>query len=174
MAGYKGRMLGAEMNRQRRLQAISEADTWGRQEIGRISKRDRYLLGIGLYWGEGAKSRTDPATVTNSDPAIILFVMQWMQECLSVDKREFRPYIYISQAHKHREKIILRFWSKILKISREHFHIVFLKRRPKKFYENHDSYYGVCALRVRKGARLKYRILGLIRACKEDAGVVQW
>ena len=172
-AGHKGRLLGADVNRQKRLQAIGEADVWGREKISTLSERDRYMLGLGLYWGEGAKSRTDPATVTNSDPAIVLFAKQWMEECLGVGKEEFRPYIYISRGHQYREKEILKFWSKLLKIPEIQLHRVILKGKPKKFYENHDSYYGVCALRVRRGTILKYRILGLIKACKDAAGVVQ-
>lgn len=160
-------MLGAEVNRQKRLKAISESDVRGKEEIGRLSKRDKHLLGIGLYWGEGAKSRTDPATISNSDPTLVLFAMRWMRECLDVGIEEFRPYIYISHIHRHREKRILSFWSELLGIDIEVFHAVFLKGRPKRFYENHDSYYGVCALRVRRGTRLKYRILGLIGACKD-------
>ena len=172
-AGHRGRMIGAEINHQKRLNAIYDAEQWGKSSVGSLSNRDKYLLGIGLYWGEGAKSRTDTATITNSDPSIIVFSMRWMQDCFSLTKKDFNPYIYISESHMHRRQDIVHFWSKALKLPQSQFHIVFLKGRTKKVYENHNSYYGVCALRVRKGTNLKYRILGLIKACKENVGVAQ-
>ncbi len=172
-AGHRGRMIGAEINRQKRLNAISDAEQWGKKSVGNLSSRDKYLLGIGLYWGEGAKSRTDTAAITNSDSSVIVFSMRWMQDCFSLTNKDFNPYIYISEIHTHRKQDIVRFWSRTLKLPQSQFHTVFLKGRSKKVYENHNSYYGVCALRVRKGTNLKYRILGLIKACKENVGVAQ-
>jgi len=89
----------------------------------------------------------------------------WFLE-LGVSKGDFRPYISITTDHRPREREILKYWSKTLAIPREQFGaVVYLPVRHKKVYENHDLYYGSVALRVRKSTRLKYRILGLIKAC---------
>src|SRR3989344_9469705 len=88
-------------------------------------------------------------------------------------ERGFRPYVYISESHAGRRGVVLAFWSRLLEVPVPRLKFILLKGRPKKVYENHESYYGVCALRVRKGTNLKYRILGLIKACKEHAGVAQ-
>ena|SRR3989338_333236 len=173
-AGLRGRIKGAETNRQKRLTQIAQYEKEATDVVDVLSLRDTLMLGLGLYWGEGVKSRSGQASLVNSDPATILFAMKWFQECLGVPKEDFRPYIYISEIHRGREEKIIKFWSKYLGLPRVYFHdIIFIKGRPKKVYENHNSYYGVVALRVRRGTGLKYRILGLLKACKEDVGVAQ-
>lgn len=172
--GHAGRLIGSEMNHQKKLKSISEAHTEAIQRIKALSTRDILMLGIGLYWGEGVKASASATAMVNSDPAIILFAKRWFEECLGVESERFSPYIYISDIHRPRSKKIIRFWASHLGLPIEQFHeIVFLATKRKKLYENHDSYYGVLALRVSKGTYLKYRILGLIDACKRSVGVAQ-
>jgi len=165
--GNVGRLKGAYINKQKRLNAIEKHNSFGKAEIGKLSNRDLMLLGVGLYWGEGSKGdRGSPTIMVNSDPNVILMAMRWFQEILGVENKEFRPYIYISEIHKSRENKIMNYWIRTLKIPKKQFlHIIFLKGRPKKKYENYNSYYGILALRVRRSSDLKYRILGLIAAC---------
>lgn len=172
-AGYKGRMLGAEMNKKKRLENMAAQEAIAKKMIGTLTHRDSLMLGVALYWGEGTKGLNSTTAITNSDPETVLFTRDWFEQ-LGVARNEFQPYIFISEIHKNRGKVILRFWSHFLDIPKQQFaKIVFLKGRPKKIYENHNSYYGVLALRVRRGKTLKYRILGLINACKNNAGVAQ-
>ncbi len=172
-AGNKGRMIGAEMNKQKRLLNIDTQEKIARKLIGRLTRRDKLMLGIALYWGEGIKAPGGATAIVNSDPDAILFARNWFEQ-LGVTRDMFRPYIFISEIHKSRESVIVSFWSALLSIPKGQFaKVVFLKGRPKKIYENHNSYYGVLTLRIRKGTTLKYRVLGLIQACKEEAGVAQ-
>jgi len=168
-AGDAGRIIGAQMNKEKRLSAIRTHTIEGKKKIGSLSKRDLLMLGVGLYWGEGVKSRNGTASLVNSDPAVLLVGKQWFEKCLCVKNTEFNPYVYISETHKGREEDILIYWSNYLDIPKCQFHkVIFLKNRPKKIYENHNSYYGVVSLRIRKGTDLKYQILGLIGGCTKD------
>ena len=164
-AGHKGRIKGAAMNKHKRLKAIKKHELVGVTEIGLLSKRDMLMLGIGLYWGEGVKSRTGTAALVNSDPSLLIIGKKWFNQCLGVLDTDFRPYIYVSEHHKKRSSNILSFWSKKLDLPSSSFKIIFLKNRPKKLYQNHNEYYGVLQLRVKKSTDLKYRIQGLIEAC---------
>lgn len=102
----------------------------------------------------------------NSDPELVKVGVAWFR-ALGVSVQDFRPCIFISESHRSREKSIISFWSKQLGIPCAQFHdVIFLKGRRKKVYENHNSYYGILALRVRKSTTLKYKILGLIKACQ--------
>ena len=168
-AGNSGRQRGADMNRQKRNVAISVANKDGDDMIGKISNRDLLMLGIGLYWGEGVKSRSSATALVNSDPDIIILGKQWMEKCLGVRSDSFSPYLYINEAHSYRTTEILRFWISKLEIPIEQFHTPFIvKHDNKKQYENPENYYGVLSLRVKKGTNLKYRIKGLIRACSPN------
>lgn len=163
-AGNYGRMLGAESNRKKKQENIALQEKIARESLGNLTDRDKMMLGIGLYWGEGAKSYN--TAIVNSDPDLILFACEWFEQ-LGVERGSFNPYIFISETHRGREDEIRKFWSNYLSLPLEQFRkVVFLKGRPKKVYENHDSYYGILALRIRRGTTLRYRILGLIKACK--------
>ena len=164
-AGAHGRNIGAQINRQKRLDVISGYQQAGKEKIGKLSNKELLLLGIGLYWGEGVKSRSGMAAIVNSDPTLILVAKKWFESCLGVVSHDFKPYIYISTHHHKRKDMILQFWSTELDIPLDHFKISLLKNRPKKIYENHDTYFGVLHLRVQKSSDLKYEIMGLIDAC---------
>jgi len=166
-AGYVGRVRGANVNKQKRLDTIDNLQAVARKEIATLSKRDLLLLGIGLYWGEGLKSRSGGASLINSDPELLLLGKRWFEECLDVNPADFRPYVYISESHKTRASEVMLYWSTLLNIPPEHFKGPFYTtQKNKKQFENHNSYFGVLALRVQKSTHLKYRIQGLISACK--------
>lgn len=161
----KGRLIGAAMNRKKKLDAIALAREGGKRSIKKLSHYERMLVGLGLYWGEGVKADKSHLSIVNSDPHLIKFMHTWFREVFKVDKSAFSPRVFINHVHRSRERQILTFWSELLGIPSKQFgRTVFLNINSKKVYENHNSYYGVLALRVRKGTALKYRILGLIEA----------
>lgn len=167
-AGHKGRIIGAEVNRQKKEQNVAYQKSLAQKQIGTLSKRDKLMLGIGLYWGEGTKLGSGGVSLVNSDPDLVLSMKYWF-ESLGVQSSDFRPYIFISEVHKNRSIQIIDFWSKYLGIPKNQFHdVIFLKGRPKKVYENNNSYYGILALRVRKSTSLKYKVLGLIESCSKQ------
>ena len=166
-AGHAGRVKGAQRNKDIRLQTIEQYRQTARGVVKTMSQRELLLFGVALYWGEGAKSKSDPASIINSDPDVLVLSKQWFRVCFSVPDSEFRPYVYISAQHKDRSETILKYWSKLLHIPKNQFKIITLNNRPQKKYDNHDTYFGVVALRVRRSANLKYQILGLIDACKK-------
>lgn len=163
-AGNVGRQKGAEMNRAKRTISLAEADVYASKHIKKISNNDLFFLGLGLYWGEGIKSRSGPAAVVNSDPRVLRVAVRWFCECLGVDRTDIRPYIYISRQHEFRENIIVDYWVQQLSVSRNQFlSPIYISQKPTIKYENHDSYYGVVALRIRRSATLKYKIVALIK-----------
>lgn len=171
----KGSFLGAATNQRRKLERIAFLRKKGTEDIGVFTSRDMLMVGLGLYWGEGYKAYKGGASLINSDPRIIAFMYQWFREVLQLGPQLFRPQIFINSIHRPRAKKILRFWAHLLKLPESQFRrIVFLKVKNKKVYENYDSYYGVLALRLRNGTDHKYRILGLIDAIANNAGVAQW
>lgn len=172
-AGNKGRMIGAEKNRQKRLASIAAQEVRARTVVGALTERDRLMLGIALYWGEGVKARSGSVAIVNSDQCVIAFAKRWFRQ-LGVEDSRFRPRIFISESHRSRESALIEFWADVLGLPKNRFgRTIYLKKRRAKVYENHDSYYGVLALRVLRGTALKYHIIGLIKACKESAGVAQ-
>lgn len=164
-AGHAGRMKGAQMNHERKQARISFHREAGAKEIISLSPRDALVAGIALYWAEG--SRKSRLAFVNSEPEMIVLMSWWFEKIMGVRKNEFMPRIFINDIHRPRIGKVLNFWSDLLRLPRSQFgNPVFLKKRPRKIYENYDSYYGVLSLGVRRSGELKYRVLGLIEALK--------
>lgn len=164
-SGHKGRMLGAEMNRRKKADAIAFFQKSGKKDIVSLSEKEFFVAGVALYWAEGAKASQTRLAFVNSDPRLIRFMYRWFRSCMCVSPDEFAPRIFVNEIHRKREKKLVEFWSSLLQLPQEQFgNVVFLKMKQKKVYENHDSYFGVLSLGIAKSTHLKYRILGLIEA----------
>jgi hypothetical protein len=162
-SGAVGRQKGADTNKLKKKLAVESAREYASKSISCISREELFYLGLGIYWGEGVKSRSGQSGVVNSDARILKVAIRWYEECFGVSKELLRPYVYISESHRYREKVIMDYWVRSLCLKREQFKSpIYLKGRPKEKYENHDSYYGVVSLRVPKSTNLKYRILALL------------
>lgn len=162
---YAGRIKGALTNRRKKEERIAFYKEAGRREIMDISSRELLLIGVALYWAEG--SRKSKFAFTNSEPDMILLMAYWLERVLGVKKDEFMPRIFINAIHESRIGKVIEFWSRLLGVPATQFgNPVLLKGRPRKVYDNHESYFGVLALGVRRSGELKYRVLGLIDALK--------
>jgi len=167
-ARLKGQLIGAEINKRKKIEVIEFYKKQGVERIGLITKRDLLVIGTSLYWAEGSKKDGKLAFV-NSDPFMILLMCRWFREIQKVSKEDFMPRIFINEMHRPRAAKILSFWSKLLKLPMTQFgNITFLKMRQKKTYSNYDKYYGILSLRVRNSSRLKYQLLGLINGVVEN------
>lgn len=163
-SGYAGRMKGATMHKQRRLDTIRHYQISGHKDIGRLSKRDLFLLGLGIYAGEGYKYG-NRAGIANSDPAIICIMMRWFREICDVREHEFSCEVGINQSHKDRVRSVVRYWSELTHVPTINFMKTSLKKvTNKKVYENKENYFGVLAIRIRKSANLEYKILGWLHS----------
>lgn len=165
-AGHRGRIIGAQRNREKKREQIEFYKKLGKQDIGRLTKRDWLIAGAALYWAEGSKKSR--FAFTNSEPQMIKFISRWLKKVLGIRKNEFMPRIFINAIHAPRIRKVIRFWSQLLQVPTYQFgKPVLLRDRPKKIYENYDSYYGVLALGVRNSNKFKYRVLGLIDAIRD-------
>ena len=170
--GHRGRMIGAQMNKEKRLQRIEVARIEAEREIAELSKGELFYLGLGIYWGEGTKAENTALAVTNSDYRIIQIMIRWFTECFGVLMNDLSPRVFISNTHEDREEKIFEFWVEKLGIPREQFKKMIFLEKGKKIYENREVYYGVLTLHVARGADLRYKILAFLNRLAEVGGNV--
>lgn len=162
--GYAGRMKGARMQYNRRLEKIERFKKEGIREVGGLSDRDLLMIGVAFYWGEGSKKRRS-LTFSNSDPEAIKIMLGFLKRIFKVKNNEISLYVGINKIHKNRVEKVENYWSGITKIPREQFTKVSLKdAKNKKIYTNFSVHYGTLTVRVKKSADLYYRMMGLIDA----------
>lgn len=45
---------------------------------GSLSRRELMIAGLFLYWGEGGKTMSSSVSLSNTDPAMLRFFVQWL------------------------------------------------------------------------------------------------
>lgn len=88
-------------------------------EISKLSDQALWWLGMGLYLGEGEKREKHKIRFVNSDPAIILIIMEFFDRCCGVKSDKFKARIQCYQNQNYKD--ILRYWSQLTKIKPDNF-----------------------------------------------------
>lgn len=166
---HKGRLIGAAMNKQKKIDAIISADEKAFQIISSLQKRELLLIATALYWAEGSKSDSSSGyQFVNSDPIMILCIKKMLLEN-GVENKDLFCTIQINITHKPRIKAVLKYWKNLLELNSDQIgNPSFVKTTARKVYDNHETYMGICRLKVRKSTALKYSVLGLIKAIKRS------
>lgn len=145
-----------------------------KQSIGKLSARELFLVGVGLYWAEGAKdkpyARRESVTFVNSDPGMIEVYLAWL-DLLGVERERLRFTVMIHETAdvQGAEK----YWSDLVEAGRASFNKTTLKRHnPKTVRKNSGTdYRGCLVIKVLKGADLYRRIegawYGIVEAARE-------
>jgi len=137
----------------------------GRERLGTLSARDILCLGVGLYWGEGYKRGSQEFGFTNSDIAMVLFYIKWLEVVFGVLRQDLILRISVNETHRRRIKDIEKFWISKTKISISQFtKPSFIKTASKKIYQNEKVHFGTLRIKVRRGTRLRREVLGMIEA----------
>jgi hypothetical protein len=153
----------AEQQRKERLVREHEATELGKQDVGSITRRDLFMLGLGLYWGEGYKYTHCELGFTNSNPDMILTYMCWLERVYGVSKDRFVCRISINSTHRGRVADVEKYWRAVTGLGADQFtKTSLIHARAHKVYENSDEHYGTLRIKVRRATGLVNRILGSI------------
>ncbi|NLU69970.1 hypothetical protein [Streptomyces sp. HNM0574] len=132
-------------------------------EIGELTDRELFLIGVGLYWSEGAKSkpyrRRERVVFVNSDPGMIKVFLAWL-DLLGVARDRLRFTVMI---HEYAEVATAEeFWAREVGIDRHQLLKTTLKKHnPKTVRKNTgENYRGCLTVGVLQGADLYRRIEG--------------
>ena len=141
---------------------VTQLREQGKKEVGHLSKRDIFIAGIALYWGEGFK-KDHLVGLATSDPGAARFFIRWLYKSFGIIKEKLVVRVTANISHKKRIRAIEQYWSGALNLSQEQFSkSYFQKTKWKKEYENKDEYRGVIRIKVRKSVNLLRKIFGYV------------
>ena len=164
----------ASVVRSRRLartQAIMQA---ARREVGPVSSRDLWLLGVAMYWAEGAKQKpwnvSASVIFSNSDPAAVRLFVRWVAECCGVAESWLTFELFLHETADGQRA--LDYWRQALGLSADRlFRIRWKRHRPVTRRMNvGDSYHGLIRVRVARSTALNRRIAGWVLGVSEALG----
>lgn len=154
-----------ESLREKRQKDISTDKGVGRKQLGRLTERDIYCLGLGLYWGEGYKRGSQEFGFTNSDPQMVKFYIKWLEVVFGVTRENLILRVSINEAHKSRVSAVEKFWSQLTKVPLSNFtKVSLIKVSSQKKYSNSSSHMGTLRVKVRRGTRARRQVLGAIES----------
>ncbi|MCX6806826.1 MAG: hypothetical protein NT135_01750 [Candidatus Berkelbacteria bacterium] len=165
----RGRIIGAKRQQQNRIKRINSLLEKGKKEVGKLTKRDRFIAGAALYLGDGYKSDKSVG-FSNSDPKIIKFMMSWFREFCRIPEEKFRGQIWI---HDNRDELKARkYWSKITGIPLSRFHKSYIAKNKIKSRKIRKQLHkcGIFAIRI-SSAGVQRRILGWMSGILENSVV---
>jgi len=146
-----------------------------KKDVGRLTKKDLWLMGTMLYWAEGSKEKAHNIggarlEFMNSDPYMIAVYMRWLREVLNVVNSDIVVSIYIHKNSKHREEDVIRYWAYWAGVSKSQItYIYYKKHNPKTIRKNtNEDYYGALRVVVRRSVYLNRKVAGWIRAINEQ------
>ena len=126
-----------------------------------LDRRELYLAGLFLYWGEGTKYRIADLSVSNSDPSIIRFFIYWVTKALKIPKIKVGIQLQLYNDMDINKEI--QFWSEILQIPLSQFSQPYIKKTSSKRINHKGGFgHGTCLARI-GNARLSEKILMAIK-----------
>ncbi len=168
----RAHVMSAKYRHNKKVHEIKKTKKLAKEELGVLSKRDLWLLGIGLYLGDGSKSHED-VRIINSDPNIIKLAIEWFKNVCKLENSNFVPSLHLypdTNVEKTKQH-----WSKITGVPISQFGKTQIDRRKNKSGKRKRKLpYGTLHLKVRSNGRKEFgvilhrRIIGWIEACLEQ------
>ena len=160
---HRAMLIYTEKQRAKRLHRQAVERRMGSKLLGRLTRRDLMMVGMGLYWGEGYKGNNGELGFTNSNSDIIQFYMNWLA-ILGVSKKNLIFRLTINNIFRNQERRLRWFWLIKLSVKEEQFtKTTIIKSVLKKVdFSKRDNYKGILRVKVRRGNALKNRILGAL------------
>jgi hypothetical protein len=153
----KGRAKAAQTKHNQKLANIYQVKALAKRELGKLTKRDLWLLGIGLYLGEGSKSSKENVRVINSNPEIIKFAVNWFREICGLKNENFTLAIHTYPDNNIRATI--NYWSKVTGIPKKQFGKTQIDRRTNKSGRKKRKLpYGTAHLTVRANRKKEFGV----------------
>jgi len=136
--------------RRKREERLKEIYKTQKKTILPLNDRELFLAGLFLYWGEGAKRQLTELSISNTDPSIIKFFINWLTKSLRIPKRKLKIQLHLySDMDIEKET---NFWSKTLNIPFTQFTKTYIKKTSSERI-NHKGGFGHGTCRVRVGSR---------------------
>ncbi|MCX6787959.1 MAG: hypothetical protein NT108_02210 [Candidatus Kaiserbacteria bacterium] len=152
----KARAAAGARRAELRQKSIQEIRKTAAKDIGKMSRRDLFVFGLGLYLGEGSKTNSQVRMI-NSDPRIIQATIAWFR-MLGVEKRQLRLRLHLYPDSDVKQS--LQFWSRTTSIPVSQFQKHQIdSRTDKKAKKRRKLPYGTVQMTVQSGGRKEYGVV---------------
>jgi len=145
--------------RRKREQKIGIAYNLVTKDIKFLTKREKFIAGFFLYWGEGGKTGRANVSLSNTDPAMPRFFIEWLS-LLGVPKEKIRVRLQLYSDMDVKKEV--QFWVKKLSIPKKQFRKPHIKKSEKKGIGHRGGHgHGTCNIIYGSQPTSDYILMGL-------------
>jgi transcriptional regulator with XRE-family HTH domain len=167
-AGAKALAPWIQRNRALKQDDIKKQNLKGIQDLGKMTKRDLFMLGLGLYWGGGYKRGSQEWGFTNSDSRIIRPILVWLDEYYGVPVERIIARLTINERYRDQTARLTHMWSRETDIPLSQFgNPTYISGYNESKLHGY-TYRGTLRIKVRRGTSLRRRTLASIAAIEHQ------
>ncbi|MFC1720998.1 hypothetical protein ACFL0K_01960 [Patescibacteria group bacterium] len=123
------RAKSGEVKSRIKRESIEKARKEAKKDIGRINNRDLFMLGLGLYIGEGAKTQS-LIRMINANPDVIRLSIGWFKNVCGLSDENFSVAVHLYPDNNIKES--LQYWSAVTNLPLRQFGKTQIDRRENK------------------------------------------
>lgn len=128
------------------------------RNIKKMNKRELFLTGLFLYWGEGGKTKQYTISLSNTDPQMIIFYLKWLKS-ISVQEQKIKVRLHLySDMNIEAET---RFWQTVTRLGKTHFQKSHIKKSDSRKRTYRGFGHGTCNVIVDDRDISEYVLQGL-------------
>lgn len=152
----KARAASGEAKSRVKRESMVLASEEATREIGKISERDLFMLGLGLFIGEGSKS-SQLTCFVNSNPLVVKFIIHWFTKVLGLSRKNIAIRLHIYPDCDPVASI--KFWSQNTDIPIQQFQKTYIDRREnKKAIKTGKLPYGTAHVLIRSRGEKRFGV----------------
>ena len=170
---------GYEARRRQRLLLTQKIQEEVQKEIKNINERELWLIGIALYWAEGAKQKENNVSqkvrFSYSDPKMIRIFLKWLQDICKIPREDIYLRISLHRSATSRLAKVKKYWVEITKFPINHFQKIYWKKNKINTKRKNigKEYFGLLDISVKRSTNFNRKIMGWIEGICKNCGVVQ-
>lgn len=152
----KARAASGAAKHKIKVESFKKAALQGKIDIGSINQRDLFMLGLGLYIGEGTKSG-NIIRVINANPRVIRLAINWFKKICGLANDNFRLRLHIYPDNN--ENDCIKYWAKETGLPRHNFQRTQVDvRKDKKMAKRGKLPYGTAHLHIKSNGVEKFGV----------------
>jgi hypothetical protein len=164
-----GQKNAAIARRNQRVKIQDDIWSTAEKEVGELTRRELWLIGVSLYWAEGSKEKEwypgSGVILSNSDPRMIRVFLAWAKEFSGSLFEKIRFEIYIHESHVENIKAVKEYWSKETRYDISCFEKVYFKKNKIRTKRKNVTplYNGLLRVRIGGSSTLHRKLEGWAR-----------
>ena len=155
--------------------AIQEIQKSSAKDVGKISKRELWLMGVVLYWRERLLNKNDSdlkkgVRFTSSDPHLIKLFIKWLGDVGGIKNEEICFDVFIGEDKQNLLNDSVDYWANITGFSKDNFSRYYLQKvkTRKSKRATKKSSHGLLRIRVKASSMLARQIFGWVNGVLKE------